>query len=230
MQLLLQGREGALSCASVLRELPFATAVGPWRVNYIFWPDKSEGAANLYFSQSAVIGRFYRGKERASAAADLARAATHAMSTGESETLTAHQRILRTQQPEEVYLNLVLEFVPETIYRIIKHYSRTKRQVPGLYVKVRAANRAQKSLTIHPAPPPPRATLGGTQDNKKNIPIQRGVCSVCGGHALTRSMSGFAVVHVSSRAVACFYTRGVCVCVRVPMRVCVCVCVCVCVF
>ena len=40
------------------------------------------------------------------------------------------------QQPEEVYLNLVLEFVPETIYRIIKHYSRTKRQVPGLYVKV----------------------------------------------------------------------------------------------
>ena len=34
-----------------------------------------------------------------------------------------------TPQPEEVYLNLVLEFVPETIYRIIKHYSRTRRQV-----------------------------------------------------------------------------------------------------
>lgn len=45
-------------------------------------------------------------------------------------------------QPDEVYLNLVLEFVPETIYRIIKHYSRTKRQVPTLYVKV--------------GPPPPR--------------------------------------------------------------------------
>eukprot|EP00961_Rhodomonas_salina_P151900 2044858-Rhodomonas_salina.2 len=41
-------------------------------------------------------------------------------------------------QPDEVYLNLVLEFVPETIYRIIKHYSRTKRQVPSLYVKVRS--------------------------------------------------------------------------------------------
>ena len=40
-------------------------------------------------------------------------------------------------QPDEVYLNLVLEFVPETIYRIVKHYSRTKRQVPTLYVKVR---------------------------------------------------------------------------------------------
>ena len=64
----------------------------------------------------------------------------------ESETLTRTQRTLRTQQPEEVYLNLVLEFVPETIYRIIKHYSRTKRQVPGLYVKVRAANRAQEHI------------------------------------------------------------------------------------
>ena len=45
-------------------------------------------------------------------------------------------------QPEEVYLNLVMEFVPETIYRIIKHYSRTKRQVPGLYVKVLRLSRA----------------------------------------------------------------------------------------
>ena len=48
-------------------------------------------------------------------------------------------------QPEEVYLNLVLEFVPETIYRIIKHYSRTKRQVPGLYVKVRTIARGSSA-------------------------------------------------------------------------------------
>ena len=26
------------------------------------------------------------------------------------------------EKPEEVYLNLLLEFVPETIYRIIRHY------------------------------------------------------------------------------------------------------------
>lgn len=38
---------------------------------------------------------------------------------------------------DEKYLFLVLEFVPETIYRIIKHYNRSKRQVPILYVKVR---------------------------------------------------------------------------------------------
>ena len=51
--------------------------------------------------------------------------------------LTGRSRRAR-KQPDEIYLNLVLEFVPETIYRIIKHYSRSKRQVPTLYVKVRA--------------------------------------------------------------------------------------------
>eukprot|EP00960_Hanusia_phi_P004057 118769-Hanusia_phi.AAC.3 len=42
-------------------------------------------------------------------------------------------------KPDEVYLNLVLEFVPETIYRIVKHYSRTKRVVPGVFIKVARA-------------------------------------------------------------------------------------------
>jgi hypothetical protein len=51
----------------------------------------------------------------------------------DSAELTSHFSPL---QLDEVYLNLVLEFVPETIYRIIKHYSRTKRQVPTLYAKV----------------------------------------------------------------------------------------------
>ena len=52
-------------------------------------------------------------------------------------------------QPDEVYLNLVLEFVPETIYRIIKHYSRTKRQVPGLYVKLYMYQVARSLAYIH---------------------------------------------------------------------------------
>jgi len=53
------------------------------------------------------------------------------------------------EKPEEVYLNLVLEFVPETIYRIIKHYSRTKRQVPGLYVKLYMYQVARSLAYIH---------------------------------------------------------------------------------
>jgi len=52
-------------------------------------------------------------------------------------------------KPDEVYLNLVLEFVPETIYRIIKHYSRTKRQVPTLYVKLYVYQVARSLAYIH---------------------------------------------------------------------------------
>mmetsp|Transcript_13710 Transcript_13710/g.33643 ORF Transcript_13710/g.33643 Transcript_13710/m.33643 type:complete len:349 (-) Transcript_13710:291-1337(-) len=52
-------------------------------------------------------------------------------------------------KPDEVYLNLVLEFVPETIYRIIKHYSRTKRQVPALYVKLYMYQVARSLAYIH---------------------------------------------------------------------------------
>lgn len=34
------------------------------------------------------------------------------------------------------YLNLVMEYVPETIYRVVKHYNKTKRPIPMLYIKL----------------------------------------------------------------------------------------------
>ena len=37
---------------------------------------------------------------------------------------------------EEVYLNLVLEFIPETVYRVARHYTKQKQTIPILYVKV----------------------------------------------------------------------------------------------
>lgn len=37
---------------------------------------------------------------------------------------------------DEVYLNLVLEFVPETVYRVSKHYSKVKTPIPSLYIKL----------------------------------------------------------------------------------------------
>ena len=36
----------------------------------------------------------------------------------------------------QVYLNLVLEYVPDTVYRISKHYSKQNQRVPTLYVKL----------------------------------------------------------------------------------------------
>jgi len=37
---------------------------------------------------------------------------------------------------DEVYLNLVLEFIPETVYRVARHYSKNKQILPPLYVKL----------------------------------------------------------------------------------------------
>ena len=38
---------------------------------------------------------------------------------------------------EEVFLNLMLEFVPETIYRASRHYAKMKQSMPMISIKVR---------------------------------------------------------------------------------------------
>ena len=39
-------------------------------------------------------------------------------------------------QTDEVYLNLVLDFVPETVYRVARHFNKAKTTIPIIYVKV----------------------------------------------------------------------------------------------
>jgi len=39
-------------------------------------------------------------------------------------------------KPEEVFLNLVLEFVPDTVYRVARHYSKLKQTMPLIYTKL----------------------------------------------------------------------------------------------
>ena len=40
------------------------------------------------------------------------------------------------KQNDEVFLNLVLEYVPETVYRVSRQYAKTKTPMPLIYVKV----------------------------------------------------------------------------------------------
>ncbi|KAH8917568.1 putative glycogen synthase kinase 3 alpha [Atractiella rhizophila] len=40
------------------------------------------------------------------------------------------------QKKDEVYLNLVQEFVPETVYRASRHYAKLKQSMPIQYIKV----------------------------------------------------------------------------------------------
>lgn len=35
-----------------------------------------------------------------------------------------------------MYLNLVLDFVPETVYRVARHFNKAKTTIPIIYVKV----------------------------------------------------------------------------------------------
>ena len=37
---------------------------------------------------------------------------------------------------DELYLNLVLDFIPETVYRVARHYTKAKQSMPLLYVKL----------------------------------------------------------------------------------------------
>ncbi|ERM98330.1 hypothetical protein AMTR_s00170p00028260 [Amborella trichopoda] len=41
-----------------------------------------------------------------------------------------------TASQNELYLNLVMEFVPETVYRVLKHYSNMNQRMPLIYVKL----------------------------------------------------------------------------------------------
>jgi hypothetical protein len=44
---------------------------------------------------------------------------------------------LPASQKDEVYLNLVLEFIPETVYRASRHYAKLKQTMPMIQIKVR---------------------------------------------------------------------------------------------
>ncbi len=40
-------------------------------------------------------------------------------------------------KPGETYLNVVMEYCSDTVYRVMKHYNKLKQPMPLLYVKVR---------------------------------------------------------------------------------------------
>jgi serine/threonine protein kinase len=40
------------------------------------------------------------------------------------------------EKKDEIYLNLVLDYVPENLHRFARHYSKSKKSIPMLYVKL----------------------------------------------------------------------------------------------
>lgn len=58
-------------------------------------------------------------------------------------------QVVNPSQPDEVYLNLVMDYVPETVYRVMKHYVKMKQSVPLLLVKIYAYQMFRALSYIH---------------------------------------------------------------------------------
>ncbi len=39
-------------------------------------------------------------------------------------------------KPDEVYLNIVMDYIPDTVYKVMKQYYKMKQTVPALIIKL----------------------------------------------------------------------------------------------
>lgn len=51
-------------------------------------------------------------------------------------TVSLKHCFFSTRSKDELFLNLVMEFVPESLYRVLKHYSTANQRMPLIYVKL----------------------------------------------------------------------------------------------
>ena len=63
---------------------------------------------------------------------------TNAHTHTHTHTARSHfpAHFLPLAQRDDVYLHLVLEFVPETVYRACRNYTKMKQSMPIIYVQV----------------------------------------------------------------------------------------------
>ena len=52
-------------------------------------------------------------------------------------------------KPEEVYLNVVMDYIPDTAYRVMKQYLKMKQMVPNLLVKLYSYQLLRSIAYIH---------------------------------------------------------------------------------
>mmetsp|Transcript_130517 Transcript_130517/g.237337 ORF Transcript_130517/g.237337 Transcript_130517/m.237337 type:complete len:384 (+) Transcript_130517:98-1249(+) len=52
-------------------------------------------------------------------------------------------------KPGETYLNVVMEYCSDTVYRVMKHYNKMKQQVPGIFVQLYSYQMCRACAYIH---------------------------------------------------------------------------------
>ncbi|KZC13565.1 Protein kinase shaggy [Dufourea novaeangliae] len=56
-------------------------------------------------------------------------------SSGDKNILNATNPVFHVDK-DEVYLNLVLEYIPETVYKVARHYNKSKQTIPISFIKL----------------------------------------------------------------------------------------------
>lgn len=52
-------------------------------------------------------------------------------------------------KPDEVYLNVVMDYIPDTAYKVMKQYLKMKQMVPNLIVKLYSYQLLRSIAYIH---------------------------------------------------------------------------------
>lgn len=60
-----------------------------------------------------------------------------------------HAFYTQGDKADEIYLNVVMDYVPETVFRILKHYNKMKQQVPMILIKLYAYQAFRALAYIH---------------------------------------------------------------------------------
>ena len=60
-----------------------------------------------------------------------------------------HAFYTQGDKEDEIYLNIVMDYVQETVFRILKHYNKSKEKVPMILVKLYAYQAFRALAYIH---------------------------------------------------------------------------------
>ncbi len=60
-----------------------------------------------------------------------------------------HAFFTQGDKPDDVYLNIVMDYIPDTVYRVMRHYLKMKQQVPNMLIKLYAYQQLRGIGYIH---------------------------------------------------------------------------------
>lgn len=96
-------------------------------------------------------------------------------------------------QKDEVYLNLVLEYIPETVYKVARQYAKNKQTIPINFIRV-----STDDMSASPEPPITRASSHFSS-----------TCTNCSAVLLTSTRWAF-VIATLNRKTCCWIPSRLC--------------------